>query len=150
MKRQIGFTLVELMVVIAIVGILAVTAVPVYRTWMQRTYGSEASLMMKSLIDGQIMYFLDYNKFFPGSDTSIQVFEDDPPSKPEIQQIKDALGIGIRVGHNLSYDIQAFPATADDSCTIVISAPFPLFSDGSKQLIGNVDKTGKAYIFTAG
>ena len=70
--------------------------------------------------------------------------------KPEIQEIKSALKIPIPVGHNLNYYIQAFPATADESCTIIISASFPLFKDGQKQLIANVDKGGRAYIFTGG
>jgi len=53
------------MVVIAIVGILAVTAMPFYQTWTQRAYGSQATLMMKSLTDGQIMYYLENSKFYP-------------------------------------------------------------------------------------
>lgn len=150
MKRQAGFTLVELMVVLAIVIILAITAVPLYRTWLQRAYGSEASLMMKSLIDGQIMYYLEHNKFFPENDTPILIYKDDPPSKAEIQQIKTALKITVPVGHNLNYSIQAIPATADESCTMVISASFPLFKGGQKQLIANIDKGGRAYMFTGG
>jgi type IV pilus assembly protein PilA len=67
MRRQSGFTLVELLVVIAILGILAVTAMPFYQTWTQRAYGSQATLMMKSLVDGQIMYYLEGNKCTPDS-----------------------------------------------------------------------------------
>ena len=36
MGKKNGFTLVELMVVIAILGILAVSAIPFYQTWVRR------------------------------------------------------------------------------------------------------------------
>ena len=60
-----GFTLIEIMVAVAIMGILAATAIPVYHTYRQRTYGSEASTMMKNILDAEIFYFLKNENFFP-------------------------------------------------------------------------------------
>ena len=65
---QKGFTLIELMIVIAIVGILAVVALPAYQDYTARAQVSEAIV----LAEGQKAAVAEYyatNGAFPGSNT---------------------------------------------------------------------------------
>jgi prepilin-type N-terminal cleavage/methylation domain-containing protein len=141
-EKNTGFTLIELMVVIAILGVLAATSVPLYSTYRQMGYRTEATMMLKSLLDGEISYFLENNKFFPGDGVPIIALYDEYQSENEIDLIKNNLNVSIPSGHKFDYYIATYPNTADESCFIIISAPFPLFRDGTSQIVGSVNKDG--------
>ena len=59
MKDQKGFTLIELMIVIAIIGILAAIAIPQFSAYRKRSYNSAAQSDLKNATTAQEAYFVD-------------------------------------------------------------------------------------------
>ncbi len=59
MKEQKGFTLIELMIVIAIIGILAAIAIPQFSAYRKRSYNSAAQSDLKNFMTAQEAYFVD-------------------------------------------------------------------------------------------
>jgi len=142
MRRKGGFTLIELLVVVLILGVLAATAMPLYNTWQQRAYGSEAIIMMKQLVEGQIMYLLEHEKYFPEAGGNYVVFkEGDGDPATAVSDINNALNVGITTKNRFKYTIGYNPA--DGSCTMLIEADFPLFKDGYKYLLILLNKEGR-------
>ncbi|HFB7939937.1 TPA: pilin, partial [Neisseria gonorrhoeae] len=65
---QKGFTLIELMIVIAIVGILAAVALPAYQDYTARAQVSEAILLAEGQKSAVTEYYLNHGKWPENND----------------------------------------------------------------------------------
>ena len=63
MKKQVGFTLIELMIVITIVGILAAVALPAYQNHTRKARRSEAQQLMLDIVTKQERYILEMRAY---------------------------------------------------------------------------------------
>ncbi len=69
-KTQRGFTLIEIMVTVAIVAILAAIALPSYTAYVQRGKIGEAIANLSSMHVNMEQYFLDNNTYVNGPCTT--------------------------------------------------------------------------------
>jgi prepilin-type N-terminal cleavage/methylation domain-containing protein len=150
MRGARGFTLLELMVVVAILGVLAATAVPLIGVYRQRASGSEAQAMVKQILDAEIMYYLEHNQFFPDNATYTITHPGGQSPGNAQQEIMDNLNVSIPTGHRLDFSITGINVGGGGSSLVTISSyqnSFPIFANGDTFIRGTVDKNGKITIF---
>ena len=58
-----GFTLIELMVVVIIVGILATVAVPIYRANIKKAAASEGAALLGTVLTSEKVYYAENNTY---------------------------------------------------------------------------------------
>jgi prepilin-type N-terminal cleavage/methylation domain-containing protein len=62
-KNRKGFTLIELMVVVIIVGILAAVAIPIYRANIRKAAASEGAALLGAVLTSQKVYYAEYSTY---------------------------------------------------------------------------------------
>jgi prepilin-type N-terminal cleavage/methylation domain-containing protein len=143
-----GFTLVEMMVVFAIIGILVATSIPAYNTIRQRIYGSEAKVMLNQIINAQIAYYLEHNRYYGEEGISpLCVYHDGEEPLDAQEKIYKNLNIEIPKGHFVDYSLYTDP-NGENFLLVLTSnhkAGFNLFN-GASQITATLDKDGKVLI----
>ncbi|HID8626242.1 TPA: pilin [Neisseria meningitidis] len=89
---QKGFTLIELMIVIAIVGILAAVALPAYQDYTARAQVSEAILLAEGQKSAVTEYYLNHG-IWPGDNSSAGVASASDIKGKYVEKVEVAKGV---------------------------------------------------------
>jgi prepilin-type N-terminal cleavage/methylation domain-containing protein len=79
-ERSAGFTLIELMIVVVIIGILAGMAVSRYNMSSHRSKQKEADLLLKQVYQSHMAYIAEHGTAAPDVDALVEVGFEPPPA----------------------------------------------------------------------
>ncbi|MBF0311800.1 MAG: prepilin-type N-terminal cleavage/methylation domain-containing protein [Oligoflexia bacterium] len=132
MKRNFsGFSLVELMVVVGIIGILSAIAVPNFKKYQARAKTSEAKLQLSAIYTAEQSFKSDYDTFA----SCLQTMGYDPSS--EALQRYYATGFGVDSNQN-NVAITAGAATCSVTATRAFAAGKKVGNSSAIASVSNV------------
>jgi len=143
-SRRCGFTLIELMIVIAILGVLAALAIPNFQRFQLRAKSSEAKTNLAAIRSIENAYYAEFNVFVAAAVTPAAIpgrsQQPWPSPAPGCPDCFDDLGFSPEGGVFFHYEVFAgiagTAATGNDVFTAAAAAD--LDGDGVPQLWGYV------------
>jgi len=89
-RKKKGFTLVELLVVVAIIGVIAGLAIPRFMRSSSRAKQGEAQLILKQIYDMQRAYRQQHDAYYPTDGSTIVVQPGDAIGSLDVEVMSSA------------------------------------------------------------
>jgi type IV pilus assembly protein PilE len=122
-----GFTLIELIIAVAVIAILTKIAYPSYRDYMKRGYRSSAQSLMLDLANREQQYLLDNRSFLGGGASAVTTLI--PSGVPAEVSTYYTVTITATAGPPPTFEVKATPKSG----TVVAGeTPFTIDQDGTK------------------
>jgi type IV pilus assembly protein PilA len=123
-KEAKGFTLIELMIVVAIIGILAAVAIPAFMKYIRRSKTSEATMNIRKLFDSSVSY---YNEEHAARDGAIMDRQFPNADNGELSAPGGWPGVVCPEGDSNKYKPQADDFSASTWQSLNFSVDDPLY-----------------------
>ncbi|EXJ09749.1 Pilin [Nitrincola nitratireducens] len=125
MKRQQGFTLIELMIVVAIIGILAAIALPAYQDYTKRAHVSEG-LSLAGAARTAVTEFYSSRAAWPADNTAAGLSAANTITGTAVKSVR--ISVGASGGASTGIVTITFNERVQDDTTLTLTA---LASGGS-------------------
>lgn len=126
-----GFTLIELMVVVAIVGILAAIAIPNYLHYQLRTRRSEGAVNVAAIRTGQLSYYGLWGQFGSPQDPNPSTHPRDGRRVPWDYSDPEWRELGFDPDGDVYFQYWTEGGTGIERATFLVSATTDLDQDGN-------------------
>ena len=131
-KKENGFTLIELMIVVIIIGILTAVGVPLYMGYVKDSKVASAQAIIGTIVNAEKLQHQKTGAFVA---VTALLFEGDPASNPINIDVRDATQYWTLVVDNVvvatSFDITATGKAGTDYAGVEVKLSYSLAADES-------------------